>query len=220
MGIDINLETWGPGALAVVSAAVAGWAAFSARSQAKSAKSQAKSAEEQADAARNSAATAMRQAVAAEEHLALARRQLQSELDARDEAEGPEFQVDDGVWHIIDEQYAEVPVKLLSGKPLAMVVISVAGSPDVRGFVSRVGGGWDGMQTSITRRDLAPGEAFKLVLMLEYKASIPLNVRFYFECHEDAGGTRTWRRWYSSHVAKPPEPPAGPRRRRLPFEGR
>ncbi|SCG15611.1 hypothetical protein GA0070610_1846 [Micromonospora echinofusca] len=220
MGIDINVETWGPAVLAIGSAGVAVWAAISARSQADSAKRQAKSAEVQAEAARDSAATAQRQALAAEEQLALARRQFQAELVARDESDGPEFRVDGGLWHCIDEQYAEIPIKLLSGKPLDAVVISVAGQPDVRGFVGRIGGGWDGMQTSITRRDFAPGAASTLVLMLEWKASMPLNVRLDFECHEGAGGSRTWHRSYSSQVNKPPEQPATSGFRRRPFGGR
>ncbi|MEV7989549.1 hypothetical protein [Micromonospora sp. NPDC085948] len=214
MNIDIDVGAWGATLLAIGGAGVAVWQAFSAKSQAQSAK-------EQAIAARESAATAERQATAAEDHLALARLQFQSELDARDEADGPEFEVTTGMVHVHDEQYAEVPIKLLSGKPLASVVISVAGQPNVRGFVNRVAGGWDGMRAAVTRTDLAPGAAFTVVLMLKYEASTPLNVRLDFECHEGDGGPRTWHRSYSSQVSRPPEPATESRSlRRLPFDGR
>ncbi|MEU7923476.1 hypothetical protein [Micromonospora zamorensis] len=196
MGIDWS--TWRPAGIAVAGAGVAFWQAISAKSQARSAQTQ-------ADAAKESAATAERQARAAEDHLALARRQFQAELAARDEAEGPHFQVGPARRRFSGEQYAEVPVKLLSGKRLESVVISTPAQPDVRGFLRRVGGDWEALETTLTRTDLAPGATFTAVLMLEYNFPRPLNLQLDFECHEGPGGSRTWQRSYSTEVTDPPE---------------
>lgn len=187
--MDFNWATWIPSGAAVAAAVVAVWQAVSARSQAKSAK--------------DAAATAERQARAAEDQLALARRQFQVELSARDEADGPTFEVGPGVVHGLHEVYAEVQVKLLSGKYLGAVVVSVPGQPNVRGFVKKVGGDYDELAQVKTLQDLAPRRTFTLVLMLEYEAVVPMNVLFDFECHE-GDGTRTWRRAYTSLVDVPP----------------
>lgn len=197
--MDIDWSTWGPTGAAVVAAGVAVWQAFSARSQAKS--------------ARDSADTAERQAKAAEDHLALARRQFDADLAARDEAEGPQFQVGPGVAHLLHEMYAAVPIKLLSGKHLDTVVISTPGVTDVRGFVRKVGDDDEEVVPAKTFKDLAPGAAFAVYLMLEFNAGTPLNVRFDLECYE-GGGSRTWRRTYSAEVSEPPDPPAPSGRRR------
>ena len=197
MGIDWS--TWGPTGAAVAAAGVAAWQALIARSQAKSATA--------------SAATAERQARAAEDQLALARQQFRSEQQARDEADGPRFQVDQGVDQVSGERYAQIPIKLLAGMPLDTVVISVAGQADVRGFVRRVGGDWDTVEPSMTLTNLAPGAAHTLFLMLEWNASSPVNVRLDFDCHEGAGGTRAWKRSYSSLLTDPPQGPSIVRRR-------
>ncbi|MEU8024669.1 hypothetical protein AB0B88_20910 [Micromonospora haikouensis] len=197
--MDIDWLTWGPTGVAAVAAGIAVWQAVSAGRQAKSA-------QEQAASAKESAATAERQALAAEEQLALARQQYQSEQRARDEAEGPRFQVDQGVDQVNGERFAEIPIKLLAGTHLDTVIISAAGQPDVRGFVRRVGGDEANARPSITLTNLAPGATHTVVLELEWNASSPVNVRLDFECHEGAGGTRTWNRSYSSLLVDPPQP--------------
>ncbi|MGW5079556.1 hypothetical protein [Micromonospora echinospora] len=175
--MEIDWSTWLPAGAAIAAAGVAVWQAVSAKSQ--------------ADSARKSAGTAERQARAAEEQLALARRQYQSEQNARDEAGGPRFHVDQSVDQVNGERYAEIPFKLLAGTHLDTVIVSAAGQPDVRGFVNRVGGEWDAVHPSVTLTNLAPGAAHAVFLMLDWNASSPVNVRLDFECHEGAGGTRT-----------------------------
>ncbi|MFJ2081308.1 hypothetical protein ACIOBK_02065 [Micromonospora chokoriensis] len=192
--MSIDWSTWLPAGAAVGAAGVAIWQAVSARSQAKSAE--------------KSAGTAERQARAAEDQLVLMRQQYQSEQRVRDEADGPRFQVDQGVHDVRGERYAEIPVKLLAGGPLDTVVVTAAGQPDVRGFVRRVGGEWESFRPSITLTDLAPGAEHTIFLMLEWNALSPVSVRLDFECHEAAGGTRTWNRSYTSLLVDPPEPPS------------
>ncbi|MET7881282.1 hypothetical protein ABZS52_30650 [Micromonospora profundi] len=187
--MSIDWSAWLPAGAAVAAAGVAVWQAVIARGQAAT--------------ATKSADLAERQARAAEQQVALARQQFQAETEARDDADGPQFEVGPAVWHFSGEQYAQVPVKLLMGKHLGSLVITTPGQPKVRGFVTKIGGGWDGMETAITRTDLAAGATFDLVLMLEYEVVLPLNVLFEFECHEGGGGRRTWHRSYAAQVTEP-----------------
>ncbi|MFG1872094.1 hypothetical protein [Micromonospora arborensis] len=185
-----------------MAAVVAAWQAVIARGQAKTAKA--------------SADTAERQARAAEQHFALARQQFQAETDARDDAEGPQFEVGPAVKSFSGEQYAQVPIKLLQGKHLGSVIITTPGQPKVRGFVPKTGGAWEGLATTSTHTDLAPGATFDVILMLEYEVVLPLDLLFEFECHEGGGGRRTWRRSYVAQVAELPTDDLQNRGRRRP----
>ena len=188
----MNAGDW----IALASAIAAVIAAVVALAQARTAKDQARSARDAADAA-------SRQAAAAEEQVRVSRRQLEADLAARDETEGPTFTLEEVVDHIRDQRFVTATLVLLSGPPLSAVTIQLGGA-DARGFVRSMlsNGGWVKEEAW---EDVSPVARRQVVAEMEWNATGPLHLTLELKCVERGGKERVWNRACTA-VAEP-EPP-------------
>ncbi|MFH9246679.1 hypothetical protein ACH4LK_14750 [Streptomyces lydicus] len=139
--------------------------------------------------AKRSAASAGRQAVAAEQQVAIMARQLAYQVEDRDDAAGPRFEVLSAV--ITDDRdrrrIVAITVAQTLGDALASVSVSARQSDNVA--VLRNPDSSGPVRWGVT----APGAIYKLRVLLTHNYVTPVNVVLDFDCTE-ANGERTWRR--------------------------
>jgi len=169
--------------IALASAIIAATAAFVAISQARS--------------ARGAAVSARRQAIAAEEQVSISRSQLETEIQARDEAEGPTFIIEDAKRVMSSQHYVVATLMMSAGRPLWSVKARFRGS-DVRWFVRQV----DDMNQLpvLTWSHISSGARITVTAEMEWRAAPPVNLTLDLECLEESGKHRTWYRSYTISV--------------------
>jgi hypothetical protein len=166
----------------------------------------------QARSARAAADAASRQAAAAEEQVAISRRQFEVDLAARNEAEGPTFAIEEAVDCMRHQRFITATLVLLSGPPLSVVKIRLAG-PDARALVPSIMSREDEWAGEMTWEDVSPVARRPVVAEMEWNAGSPLHLTLDLECVEEGGNHRTWNRTYTATAQEePPEP--GPWKRR------
>ncbi|MFD6917283.1 hypothetical protein [Streptomyces virginiae] len=143
----------------------------------------------QAVLAKRSAASAGRQAVAAEQQVAIMARQLAYQVEDRDEAAGPRFEVlSAAITDDLDHRrVVDITVAQILGGELASVTVSARQSDNVA--VLRNPDSSGPVRWGVT----APGSTYELRVLLTHNYVTPMNVVLDFDCTE-ANGERTWRR--------------------------
>ena len=190
----VNAGDW----IALASAITAVIGAIVALRQARTAKDQARSARDAADAA-------SRQAAAAEEQVCVSRRQLEADMAARNEAQGPTYILEEVVDRMRHQRFVTATLVLLSGPPLSAVTIQLGGA-DARGLVRSMSSDEGWIQEEIWE-DVSPVARRPVVAAMEWNATGPLHLSLELKCVERGGKERTWNRTCTAVAERePPEP--------------